>query len=295
MIYTLLILKVSTAQIDAALEKDCLLQTNKHLSGEASYDISFLHFDGPHLATLANEIQVAICYDALSSIKGSHGRRSRQTFSRILMVRRLGRGIPLLYPSGFRFPSEHTSVRYLCDLASGVESIGKVLIFFAQDIHPDKPNCNAVNELTYAARSWHALLPRRQHEIRQGTRFSDLNPTDPDPEPLSLVQRVDTDDNDGRFTLMLFQHPLLGQSPAARRAMLYEWYYANAFTAQFDLCMTSANRSELEQALELLGPRLTACIITPMAGVIEPRLYIHFGDVETSLTFTSLLQWFRLF
>jgi len=160
-------------------------------------------------------------------------------------------------------------------------------------IHPDKEHCNVVNELIYAAKLWHALLPQRQHEIRQGAYLFDFDPTDPDPEPLSLVQSVEADDD--RLTLMLFQHPLLGQSPAARRALLYEWYCANAFLARFDLCMTPANRSELEQALELLGPRLTACITTPMAGVVEPRLYIHFGDVENGLTFTSLLQWSRLF
>ena len=140
-------------------------------------------------------------------------------------------------------------------------------------------------------------MPQRQHEIKQGAYFFDFDPADPNPEPLSLVQSVeaDDDDNDDRPMLMLFQHPLLGQSPAARRALLYEWYCANAFLTRFDLCMTPANRSELEQALALLGLKLTACLITPMAGVIEPRLYIHFGNVENGLTFMSLLQWFRLF
>jgi len=169
------------------------------------------------------------------------------------------------------------------------------VVFYGQHIHPDKEHCNAVNELIYAAKSWHVLLPQRQHEVIQGSYFFDFDPTDLDPEPLSLVRRVDTDDNDGRFTLMLSQHPLLGQSPAARRAMLYKWYCANAFVARFDLCMTPANRSELEQALELLGPRRTACIITHVAGVIKPRLYFRFINVENGITITSLLQWFQLF
>jgi hypothetical protein len=71
---------------------------------------------------------------------------------------------------------------------------------------------------------------------------------------------------------MLFQHLLLGQSPDARRALIYEWYCSNAFMARFDLHMTPTNRSKLQQAFELLGPKLTACLVTPMAGVIEPRL-----------------------
>ena len=41
----------------------CYRQTSLSLSGEASYDIPFLHFHGPYLATLANGIQVAIFFN----------------------------------------------------------------------------------------------------------------------------------------------------------------------------------------------------------------------------------------
>jgi hypothetical protein len=59
-----------------------------------------------------------------------------------------------------------------------------------------------------------------------------------------------------------------------------------------DLHMTPTNRSQLEQAFELLGPKFTACLVTPMT---EPRLWINSGQVENGLTFASLVQWFRLF
>lgn len=94
---------------------------------------------------------------------------------------------------------------------------------------------------------------------------------------------------------MISQHPLLGQSPDARRALLYEWYCSNAFIVSFDLRMSATSRSDLEQALELLGAKPTACPITSMAGIVSPRLHIKSGQIENGVTISSLSQWLRLF
>jgi hypothetical protein len=45
----------------------------------------------------------------------------------------------------------------------------------------------------------------------------------------------------------------------------------------------------------MFGPKLTACILTPMTQRITPRLYIHCGHIEDGFWFGSLQQWFRLF
>jgi hypothetical protein len=59
--------------------------------------------------------------------------------------------------------------------------------------------------------------------------------------------------------------------------------------------MSAASRSHLEQALELLGPKLTACLVTPIAGIVQSRLHIDSGEIERGVTFASLLYWFHLF
>jgi hypothetical protein len=163
--------------------------------------------------------------------------------------------------------------------------------FFTQEIHPRKLHCDTVNELIYAAQSWSVQLPQRQQEVRNGTYFLDYDPLHPN--PFDLVRVVE--DTDGSPTLMLSRHPLLGQSPGARRALHFEWYCSNAFVVSFDLHMSATSRFLIEKALELLGAKLTACLITPMAGIDSPRLHINFGEIESGVTFASLLQWFRLF
>jgi hypothetical protein len=94
---------------------------------------------------------------------------------------------------------------------------------------------------------------------------------------------------------MLSQHPLLAMSPAARRALLYEWYCHNKFSVDLDIGLRTSSRSFLERALILLGPRLTVCLITPMAGRALPRLHIHCYTSSGGVTFACLLQWFCLF
>jgi hypothetical protein len=59
--------------------------------------------------------------------------------------------------------------------------------------------------------------------------------------------------------------------------------------------MTPTSRSDTEQAFELLGPKLSACLVTPMAGIIPPRPHDKFGDIEDGVTFASLLQWCGMF
>jgi hypothetical protein len=40
---------------------------------------------------------------------------------------------------------------------------------------------------------------------------------------------------------------------------------------------------------------LSACLVTPMAGIIPPRPHDKFGDIEDGVTFASLLQWCGMF
>jgi hypothetical protein len=88
---------------------------------------------------------------------------------------------------------------------------------------------------------------------------------------------------------------LLGQLPDGRRALLFECYCSDAFVACFDLSMPPTGRFYIEQAFEILGPKLTACLVTPIAGIIPPRLHNKSGDIEDGVTFASLLQWLRMF
>ncbi|KAI5202138.1 hypothetical protein E4T39_04883 [Aureobasidium subglaciale] len=80
--------------------------------------------------------------------------------------------------------------------------------------------------------------------------------------PFDLVRDVHMDD---RRRLMLLQHPLLIQSPHVRRAILYDWCLSNDFVVDFDLAVRASNRARSEKALNLLGPNLTALILTPVA------------------------------
>ena len=59
--------------------------------------------------------------------------------------------------------------------------------------------------------------------------------------------------------------------------------------------MSGTRRSELERALGLLGPKLSACLFTPMLNKITPRLYIYCSNVEDGVSFVSLVRWFKLF
>jgi hypothetical protein len=188
-------------------------------------------------------------------------------------------GTPLILP--------HVDRSFAVDEHDHVQCVS----FYDSNISPLQEHCDTINDLLYAAQSWNALLPQRQYEIRNGTHFILNNPHAMSPFELARIM----DSSGGRPTLTLCQHPLLAMSPAARRALLYEWYCSNDFLVPFDVCESPVNRSYLERALILLGPRLTACLITPMSGRISPRLHIHCGNVEHGVTFASLLQWFRLF
>jgi hypothetical protein len=103
------------------------------------------------------------------------------------------------------------------------------------------------------------------------------------------------DNSDGRAVLKLVQNSLLGQPPAARRALLYEWYCSNDFVVHFGTSRSATSRSDLERAVDMLDPRPTAYILTPMIERTTPRLYIHCGHLDDGFTFALLLQWVRLF
>jgi hypothetical protein len=60
--------------------------------------------------------------------------------------------------------------------------------FSTQDIHPSKLHCDTVNELIYAAKSWIALLPQRQQEIRNSAYFLVYDPLNV--TPFGLVRVV---------------------------------------------------------------------------------------------------------
>lgn len=156
---------------------------------------------------------------------------------------------------------------------------------------PRKQHCDRVNTLLHAAQSWSEQLPRRQQEIRDGTFFTILE--SPDMDCFHLVYYVE--DTAGRDVLMLSQHPLLVQSAAARAMLLSEWYHTNHFTVSFDICLPASSRSELERAFDILAPLLSACLISPVSGVITPRLHTHCGTSSNGATFASMVQWSRLF
>lgn len=163
--------------------------------------------------------------------------------------------------------------------------------FFVEYVNPRKQHCDRVNGLLQAAQSWSGQLPRRQQEIRDGTFFT--IPDSANVEYFHLVCYVEV--AAGRDVLMLAQHPLLAQSAAARAALLAEWYHTNHFTVSFDICLPSTSRSELERAFDILGPSLSACLISPVAGIITPRLHVACGTVFNGATFASMVQWFKLF
>jgi len=163
--------------------------------------------------------------------------------------------------------------------------------FFVEYVNPGKQRCDRVNGLLQAAQSWSEQLPRRQQEIRDGTFFTISDSADV--EDFHLVCYVE--DTAGRDVLMLSQHPLLAQSAAARAALLTQRYHTNHFTVSFDICLPSTSRSELERAFDILGPSLSACLISPVAGIITPRLHIHCGKAHHGVTFASMVQWFGLF
>ncbi|KAH0288999.1 hypothetical protein M436DRAFT_65967 [Aureobasidium namibiae CBS 147.97] len=118
-------------------------------------------------------------------------------------------------------------------------------------------------------------------------------PGSPDVECFHFVCYVEN--TAGRLVLMLSQHPLLAQSAAARATLLSEWYHTNHFTVSFDICLPSTSRSDLERAFDILGPSLAACLMSPVAGIITPRLHIHCGKAQHGATFASMVQWFGLF
>ncbi|KAG9736254.1 hypothetical protein KCU73_g10293, partial [Aureobasidium melanogenum] len=114
-------------------------------------------------------------------------------------------------------------------------------------------------------------------------------------EPWSTHLVKLTTNRSGASILVASQHPLLGQSAAARRALFDEWYCSNDFVVTFNLGTSPLNRSHLERATEMLGPRTTSLLFTSMTGVISPRLRINFGEPGGPVTFTALVQWAKLF
>ncbi|KAG9532302.1 hypothetical protein KCU93_g1205, partial [Aureobasidium melanogenum] len=96
-------------------------------------------------------------------------------------------------------------------------------------IGPHKQHDDGINELLYAVQSWNSVPRTRQQEALAGQRI-----------------------------LALAQHPLLGQSPSARCALLYDW-------AKND------------------DPGLTS-----MTGIISSRLHIYCGVPEDGVGFPAL-------
>lgn len=87
--------------------------------------------------------------------------------------------------------------------------------------------------------------------------------------------------DDSKVRLMLSQQPLLTQSPSARRALPHEWYCSNDFAVSFGIGMTPLELSHPQRNIDLLGPKLTTCLITSMAGRVSPHLYIHCSNVDS--------------